>query len=744
MTSSRVHRWLPLVPGLLAALFTLAFSGYLLLARGEAAEQRAATLEQDLLWQKQAIEQQMNVDRDAVQGLAATLLGADYGSPVFQARVLSLLQTSPEIVGLSVQDGRGQVEWHSTQTSQWALPYRGEPGWGELWMSHGQPRLQYAAATPDRRRMVVVVLALDRLLQQQVPWWIAQRYQMTLYGPDLLPLASKYQRQLDLGGEIGRIALTEPPLGLSLKAEVYQTRARPVTLALPWVLFALALAMLASTWALGRVMRVREVAEIRLRAETALRKAMEDSLVTGLRAMDKQGRILYVNRAFCEMVGYRAEELIGHHPPMPYWPPEELERCEAVFESILGGRLDPNGFAVRFMRRNGERFDVRVYASRLIDGEGEHIGWMGSMYDITELRREREALQASHERFVTVMNGLDAAVAVSDAQTGELLMSNQQFDRAFGLPDWRGRCCVLPFVPRRSEPPVDTEWYDGYRQHWYQVKSRQSVWVDGSAVWLEIATDITALKTASERERRQNETLQQTARLISMGEMASSLAHELNQPLGAIASYASGCRNILAAPAPNLTQLDQAIDKMAEQAKRAGHIIRGIREFVQRRAPHRKRCDIGTLLDTVLGLLGHEIVRRGVDVSIAQSEALPPLYADAVMLEQVLFNLIKNALEAMDSAPPERRQLAISLSRHSGALKVVIADRGTGIAPEQLEQLFKPFFTTKDSGMGMGLNICRSIIEHHHGRLWAEANPGGGCRFVFTVPFSEETDAHEP
>ncbi|WP_255990797.1 PAS domain-containing sensor histidine kinase [Chitinolyticbacter albus] len=743
MTPPRSHRWLALVPGLLAALVTLAFAGYLLLTRGEAAEQRASLLEQDLLWQKQAIEQQVAIDRDAVHGLAATLSGSDYRSPIFQARVLSLLQTSPEIVGLSVQDRAGHIEWHATQAS-WALPYRGEPGWGEVWVSHGQPRIIYAVQTPDRRRLLIMVLALDRLLQQQVPWWIAQRYQITLYSADNTPLASKFQRQLDPAGVIGHIALNEPPVGLTLKAEVYQTPTNPVTETLPWIVFALALAMLASTWALGRMMRVREEAEARLRSETALRTAMEDSLVTGLRAMDKHGRVLYVNRAFCEMIGYSAEELIGQHPPMPYWPPEELERCEAVFDAILAGRLDRNGFSTRFMRRNGERFDVHVYASKLIDGNGQHIGWMGSMYDVTELRREREALQASHERFVTVMNGLDAAVAVSDAQSGELLMSNQQFDRSFGLPDWRGRCCVVPFVPRRAEPPVDAEWYDGFRQHWYQIKGRQSVWVDGTAVWLEIATDITALKGATERERRQNEALQQTARLISMGEMASSLAHELNQPLGAIASYASGCRNILAAPTPNLTQLDQAIDKMGEQAKRAGQIIRGIREFVQRRAPHRKRCDIGTLLDTVLGLLGHEIVRRGVDVSIAQAGELPPLYADAVMLEQVIFNLIKNALEAMDATPTEQRQLAITLARNDGNLRVAIGDRGTGIAPEQLEQLFKPFFTTKDSGMGMGLNICRSIIEHHHGRLWAEANPGGGCRFIFTVPFAEETEAHEP
>ncbi|SMC26845.1 hypothetical protein SAMN02745857_02613 [Andreprevotia lacus DSM 23236] len=726
-------------------MFALAFAAYLLLTREEVETQRSNQLEQDMLWQKQAIEQQLRTDTDALSGLAATLYSSlDYTVPLFQARALSLTQNSPEVVGLTIQDAQGHIVWRAAQAWQ-TLPFKGEPGWGDITEQDRSPLLQYAVTTPDRQHFVVATLALDRLLQQQVPWWIAQRYQVALIDARQNMIAAKSHRQLDPSGVFKSVALDMPPVGLSLRAEVYYGNERR-TFAdyLPWLLFALAGAILATTRLLQNHMRQHADAVLQLRSETALREAMENSLVTGMRAMDMTGRVIYVNRAFCDMVGFDEAELLGHQPNMPYWPPEELDRCQAASDAILAGRLDPNGFAVRFMRKSGERFDVRLYASKLINGEGRQIGWMASLYDITEIRRERQALQASHERFVTVLNGLDAAVAVSDAQSGELLMSNHQFDRAFGLPDWRGRCCVVPFVPRRAEPPVDAEWFDGYREHWYQIKSRQSVWVDGSAVWLEIATDITALKTAAARERRQNETLQQTARLISMGEMASSLAHELNQPLGAIASYASGCRNLLAAPQPNLPQLSQAIDKMGEQAKRAGQIIRGIREFVQRRAPHRKRCHIDALLDTVLGLLGHEITRRGVQVSFREDSQLPSLYADPVMLEQVIFNLIKNALEAMEATPPTQRMLNIDLARDGNLLRVVIADRGAGIAPEQLEQLFKPFFTTKDAGMGMGLNICRSIIEHHQGRLWVEANHGGGSRFIFTVPFNEDSDAIEP
>ncbi|XZG70881.1 PAS domain-containing sensor histidine kinase [Chitinibacteraceae bacterium HSL-7] len=736
------HRWLPLVPGALAALLTLLFASYLLWSRHEALTQQQQHLEQDLLWQKQALEHQLGANRDAALGLAATLSGSSTASPVFQARVLSLLQTSPEVASIAVYNRAGEQTWRSIPGTD---PTPGAvTGWGELYMALGVPQVQYLTYTPDHQQFIVLVISLDRLLQQQVPWWIAQRYQITLLTEDGTPLASKFQRRLDTTGAAQTIDLTTPPLGLQLKAEYYDAPVSLIAQLTPWLLVVLAAIILASTAALVRMMRVRSQAESRLRSETALRQAMEESLVTGLRAMDLQGRMLYANRAFCDMVGFSIEELQGQGAPLPYWPSEDYARCRALFDAMLSGKLDANGFTARFMRKNGERFDVRVYASRLIDGDGRHIGWMSSMYDITELQREREALQASHERFVTVLNGLDAAVAVSDDQNGELLMSNQRFDEAFELPVQRGRCCVVPFAPRAAGRQSDTQWFDVYRQHWYQIKSRPSVWVDGSAVWLEIATDITALKDAAERERMQTEALAQTTRLISMGEMASSLAHELNQPLGAIASYASGCRNIMATEPPNMRQLELAIDKINEQAKRAGQIIRGIREFVQRRAPQRTPCAPQALLDTVLELLRPEIRKRGLTPTLTIASALPQLYADPVMLEQVLFNLVKNALEAMDETPRDQRQLGIALTVEGNLVRFAVSDRGTGLTDELLEQLFQAFFTTKPQGMGMGLNICRTIIEHHHGRLWAEVNPGGGSRFIFTVPYTEERDAHEP
>lgn len=757
-----LSRWLLSITPFAAALFALAFALFLIQTALKENQTTSLALEQDLLWQKQALKNRLDNLTTQLNGLADVIATEGVASANFTGRSLSILQDSPEVMSLEYVDETGQERWRHPQYRPDFLPEQKhrnlvaarsavlastEAHFSSVILGKQNVPL-VALVVPVRlsfngRHTLLAMINLNTLLQQQVPWWIAQRYQITL-DQNGQQVASKFDRNLDPTQLSKSIEFELAPNRFELKATVYQQKQSWQQHLLTLVVATLSILMIGSTWALRRHIKERQKVESQLRQETAMREAMENSLVTGIRAMDKEGHLIYINRAFCDMVGYSYEELIGKSQVMPYWPPEDLDRCMAVYRAILSGRAEAAGYQMRFMRANGERFDVRLYAAKLIDGEGQHTGWISSIYDITELQRERDALQASHERFVTVLNGLDAAVSVSDASSGEMLLTNRQFDRAFSIPDWHGRYCALPYVARRKGAPIDTEWLDVYRGHWYQVKSRSSVWVDGSEVWLEIATDITDLKNAQERERLQNEQLQQTTRLISMGEMASSLAHELNQPLAAIASYATGCRNVLSQAEPNIAQLDQAIEKMAAQAKRAGKIISGIREFVQRRAPHRKQCQIAELVDTVRTLLAAEVAKQQVKLTISDVSQLPPISADAVMLEQVMFNLMKNAIEAMHNTPVAERSLTLSITPSDDILSFVISDRGSGIAPEQMEQLFKPFFTTKNTGMGMGLNICRSIIEHHQGRLWVEANPGGGSRFIFTLPLPQDNLAYEP
>ncbi len=256
------------------------------------------------------------------------------------------------------------------------------------------------------------------------------------------------------------------------------------------------------------------------------------------------------------MIGFDEDELLGAGPPFPYWPPEQLAECERNLAMTLAGQAPRSGFEMRIQRKNGERFDARFYLSPLIDLTGRQTGWMASITDITEPKRVRAALESAHERFEAVLDGLDAAVFVADARTDEILFANLAFKRIHGF-DAVGRTVRGVAVPQpergdyrvdpRNLSPADVprELFDGELQHplsgrWYHVREQATRWVDGRVVRMGIATDITDRKQTAEVAREQEERLQRTSRLITMGEMASTLAHELNQPLAAIANYCAG------------------------------------------------------------------------------------------------------------------------------------------------------------------------------------------------------------
>ncbi|MHB1374645.1 MAG: PAS domain S-box protein [Thauera sp.] len=495
----------------------------------------------------------------------------------------------------------------------------------------------------------------------------------------------------------------------------------------------------------------RKAAEDALRAESAFRKAMEDSVVTGLRAIDLSGRIIYVNSAFCRMIGFDEDELLGAGPPFPYWPSEQLEVCERNLAMTLAGQAPRSGFEMRIQRKNGERFDARFYLSPLIDLTGRQTGWMASITDITEPKRVRAALESAHERFEAVLDGLDAAVFVADARTDEILFANLAFKRIHGF-DAVGRTVRGVAVPQpergdyrvdpRNLSPADVprELFDGELQHplsgrWYHVREQATRWVDGRVVRMGIATDITDRKQTAEVARQQEERLQRTARLITMGEMASTLAHELNQPLAAIANYCAGSVTRLQAGNARTDDVLAAMQKASFQAERAGKIIRRVREFVKKSEPRRSAVKITDVLDDAIGFADIDARRTGTRILTEIEPDLPLVFADRIMIEQVLLNLIRNGFDAMADTLPEQRVLTVRV-HHCGdaAVEVAVLDRGHGISEEGLRQLFTPFYTTKAEGMGMGLNICRSIVEFHNGRLVVDPNPEGGTIFSFTLP----------
>jgi len=389
----------------------------------------------------------------------------------------------------------------------------------------------------------------------------------------------------------------------------------------------LSIALTALTLLLARDVRRRAAAEQRLAEALAFRKAMEDSLVTGLRARGLDGRITYVNPSFCRMVGYEAGELLAAATP-PYWPPERVDEYRQRLQGGMVGAESLTGRETVFMRKNGERFPVVIYEAPLVDSAGQQTGWMSAAVDLSEQRRIEEL------------------------------------------------------------------------------------------------------------SRQQQERLQATARLATVGEMASLLSHELNQPLAAIASYASGSLNLLGGTEPaDSGMLKQALSRIAEQADRAGRTIKSVHDFVRRREQAREAVSASALIDAVLPLVRLQARKSGTRIDVQAPTPAPRVMADRTMVEQVLLNLTRNGIQAMesDATPLEQRVLQLAVRTvNMQWIEFSVADAGPGIAADVAQRLFTPFFTTRSEGMGLGLSLCRTVIEQHGGAL-DYTTGASGTRFVFTL-----------
>ncbi|MFM2348214.1 MAG: hypothetical protein RL654_2967 [Pseudomonadota bacterium] len=622
---------------------------------------------------------------------------------------------------------------------------------------------------------LVAEYSVEALLRHFVPPEVSQRHVISMVdSDDQVMVSTAGAAALDRSRHKGSLLTWSVPFapvhhGVTLRGEGFRTSAGLIGNTLFWMVLALSaltLWMLLGTW---RHMRRRLQIQGALVQETNFRRAMENSMLTGMRAMDLDGRITYVNPAFCAMTGFTEADLIGRMPPYPHWPPERMEENHRLLQQELAGRSPAGGIEVKVQRKEGTRFDARMYVSPLIDSRGQQTGWMTSMTNITEAKRIRDQLTASHERFTTVLEGLDAAVSVMSAQTGELLFANRTYRLWFGgEARWHAQLAGRPAGEDELTDAVDAmagvptaeldeagadarEVHVEAMQKWFDVRARYLQWTDGRLAQMLIATDVTARRQMEEETARQIERAQETSRLVTMGEMASSVAHELNQPLAAITNYCNGMLSRLRAGNLREEDLAMALEKTSKQAQRAGQIIHRIRQFVKRSEPQRQAARAADIVEDALELATIELKRRNVAIQSYVAQRLPVLQVDPILIEQVLLNLLKNAAEAIDNAQmaPKRRTIELRVvPRHTaelgGVIEFSVTDAGPGIREEVIGRLYEAFFSTKSDGMGIGLSLCRSIIESHQGRMKAENLYNGdsicGCRFSFMLPVAAAGD----
>lgn len=426
--------------------------------------------------------------------------------------------------------------------------------------------------------------------------------------------------------------------------------------------------------------------------------------------------------------------------------------------------IDPPGYGMKLRVTSYQNTDNTLQRLLTLAIIVLAAGVFWSLWIVRDLMKKRsraeDALRAEHAFRTAMENSLTVGMRARDL-AGKVIYVNPAFCKITGFPADE-LVDKTPPMPYWAPEQIDESYAihqavlageappDGFEITFMRKSGErfhalvyEAKLIDGNGLhtgWMASVLDITERKRTEELARQQQEQLQFTSRLVTMGEMASTLAHELNQPLAAIASYNAGCLNLLAKPDCMPQEIKPALEKISIQAQRAGKIIRRVHDFVRKSEPKRAPCSLGEVIEDCLGFVEADVRKNHMHIDCSLPH-LPLIPADRLMLEQVLLNLIRNGMEAMANTPEADRVLRIVTELSATELRVSVSDRGCGITPEIHDKLFIAFFTTKPEGMGVGLSICRSIIEFHRGRLWAEDNTqsptGSGTIFIFTLPLED-------
>ena len=532
---------------------------------------------------------------------------------------------------------RWELDWRSHPANAQALTTMTDTASGLRRAAYAGPMRQPNGAVGDVVWLAVplfergkfagnylAAISMDSAALNMVPTWFQSNHVVRLLTDDveLVPLPAP-------GDTAYRASMNLPGTELYLRVDPVQ--ASPATVPRTFLLVALLFlsGMLVSLYVLRRDFLKRQKVQALLQAEVALRKAMENSVTIGMRAWDPSGKILYVNHAFCNMVGYSAPELLGRSAPMPYWPVDRVDEIQLVHRKIITRGTVDEGVEVQFQHRDGRFIDVLIHEAPLTAVTGESLGWMSSVLDISERKRAQR-------------------IAAS-----------------------------------------------------------------------------------------QQDKLEASGRLVAVGEVASTLAHELNQPLGALSSFANGLLNRLHGGNITLLEMEPIVVRIASLAERAGNIIQHVNAFARRREISRMRLELTELVRRVL------FSGEGANRSVAFLPAPSPVWieADALLLEHLINNLVGNALDWAQQGKGKARvqvRVQVMADADNGLAGLVVSDSGPGVNDEDLPHIFNAFVSLKEGGMGMGLAICRSIAEAHHGRIGVGRDADlGGARFTVWLPLAD-------
>lgn len=484
-------------------------------------------------------------------------------------------------------------------------------------------------------------------------------------------------------------------------------------------------------------------------------RRLVDANIVGVIFWDLDGRIIEANDAFLKMLGYDREDLAsGKVNRTDLTPPEWRQRDLTTVEELKRmGTVQP--FEKEYFRKDGSRVPVLVGGTMLEHDRNQGIGFV---LDLTERKRAEEALRQSEERFRTLVQFSFDVYWETDAQHR---FTHQEFAEELADAPARGS----EIGKRRWEVPYLEPDEEAWRKHRETLAAhlpfrdfelarpapdggKRYVSVSGLPVFDKtgrfmgyrgVGRHITDRRRAEEAMRAMQAELAHANRVTTMGQLTASIAHEVNQPIAATVTNAQAALRWLSAQPPDLHEVGNSLRRIVEDGKRAGNVIGGIRALINKVPPRKDRFDLNEAILDMVTLTRSEMLKHGILLQTELAPGLPEVKGDRTQLQQVILNLIVNAIEAMSSSYTGSNELGIRTEIDvTGAVLVTISDSGPGLGAEELEQVFQAFYTTKAKGMGMGLAICRSMVEAHGGRMWASNNESRGAVFRFTLPQEQD------
>ncbi len=482
------------------------------------------------------------------------------------------------------------------------------------------------------------------------------------------------------------------------------------------------------------------------------------ALVVGL---DPDGKIVFFNKTCEKATGYSVSEVTGKHVWDFLLIPEEVAAVKAVFSELSAGHF-PNKYTNYWVAKSGERRMIEWSNTALLDGDGAVRYVIGTGLDVTERKQADDALRESEARLRSLVETApDGIITIDERGTIEAL--SPAAESMFGFKESE----AIGHDVKMLIPSPYREEHDHYIARYLETGESRIIGIgreviaqrkDGSTFPIELAVgeifvhgrrlftgfvrDISERQRAGVQVRQLQADLVHVSRLSAMGEIASAMTHELNQPLTAIMNYLQACQHLMKAQGAMPEKIHDMMDKVVDQADRAGAIIHRLRDFIEKGETERSVADINDVVGEACALAMVGAAEMKIRPGLELSPRLPPVLIDKIQIQQVVFNLVRNAVDALEHA--ETRELTIvSEQTNKDAVEVAVRETGPGIPPEVAPRLFQPFVTSKADGMGIGLSISRSIIEAHGGRLWATSNRDGGTTFHFTVPVAPLADKRD-